>query len=72
MSRSLAQTIASACDPSSGTKQVLTLLGAFGAVGEWIKAEGKEQASPPREVYFADWGAIGPDDPACDIAWPFR
>lgn len=48
------------------------ILGAFGTVGEWIKAQGKEELSPPREVYFAPWDAVGPDDPACDVAWPFR
>lgn len=48
------------------------ILGAFGTVGEWIKSQGKEELSPPREVYFAPWDAVGPDDPACDVAWPFR
>ncbi len=47
------------------------LLEAYGALHEWLRAEGKEQADAPREVYFADWDAAGPDDPACDIAWPF-
>lgn len=48
------------------------LLEAYGALHEWLAAEGKEQADAPREVYFADWDAAQPDDPACDIAWPFR
>ena len=47
------------------------LLEAYGALHEWLRAEGKEQADTPREVYFVDWDAAGPDDPACDIAWPF-
>lgn len=47
------------------------LLEAYGALHGWLAAEGKEQADAPREVYFADWDAAGPDDPACDIAWPF-
>lgn len=48
------------------------LLEAYGALHEWLRAEGKEQADAPREVYFADWKALSPDDPACDIAWPFH
>ena len=24
----------------------------------------------PREVYFADWDAAGPDDEVCDVAYP--
>ena len=48
------------------------LLEAYGALHEWLAAEGKEQADAPREVYFADWDALSPDDPACDIAWPFH
>ena len=47
------------------------LLEAYGALHEWLRAKGKEQADAPREVYFTDWDALGPDDPACDIAWPF-
>lgn len=48
------------------------LLEAYGALHEWLRAENKESVDAPREVYFADWSAVGPDDPACDIAWPFR
>jgi len=26
----------------------------------------------PREVYFADWDAAGPDDEVCDVAFPMN
>ncbi len=48
------------------------ILAAFEAVERWIAAQGLEQAGPPREVYFADWDAAGPDDPVCDVAFPVR
>lgn len=48
------------------------LLEAYSALHEWLRAEGKEPADAPREVYFADWNSVEADDPACDIAWPFR
>ncbi|GHF71796.1 MerR family transcriptional regulator [Streptomyces thermodiastaticus] len=48
------------------------ILAAFEAVERWIAGQGLEQAGPPREVYFADWDAAGPDDPVCDVAFPVR
>ena len=47
--------------------QILT---AYDAVEHWIKENGKEIAGSPREVYFVDFMAAGPDDEACDIAFP--
>lgn len=47
------------------------LLEAYDALHEWLRTENKQSADAPREVYFAGWDAAGPDDPACDIAWPF-
>jgi hypothetical protein len=46
------------------------ILDAYEAVSQRIKEIGREPAGSPREVYFADWDAVGPADPACDIAWP--
>jgi effector-binding domain-containing protein len=46
------------------------ILEAYSAVDKWIADHGLEVGGSPREVYFADWEAIGPDDPGCDIAFP--
>jgi DNA-binding transcriptional MerR regulator len=46
------------------------ILDAYEAVHQQIVERGHTPAGSPREVYFADWDAIGPSDPACDIAWP--
>jgi hypothetical protein len=48
------------------------ILSAYDAVSHWISANGRDAAGPPREVYFADWSAIGPADEACDVAFPIR
>jgi DNA-binding transcriptional MerR regulator len=47
------------------------ILGAYDAVFDWITAQGHEVALTPREVYLADFAAVGDDDPACDVAVPF-
>ncbi|MEY9891352.1 DNA-binding transcriptional MerR regulator [Catenulispora sp. MAP12-49] len=46
------------------------ILSAFDAVGRWLTDNGHTAALPPREVYFTDWDAAGPDDEVCDIAFP--
>jgi DNA-binding transcriptional MerR regulator len=46
------------------------ILSAYEAVEQWLHANGVEIAGPPREVYFADFMAAGPDDEVCDIAFP--
>lgn len=46
------------------------ILSAYDAVAHWIDAQGKRSIGSPREVYFTDFGAAGPNDPACDIAFP--
>jgi DNA-binding transcriptional MerR regulator len=46
------------------------ILSAYEAVDSWIRSEGKTITGSPREVYFADWDAAGPDDEVCDIAFP--
>lgn len=48
------------------------ILAAFEAVEQWVAREGLEAAGPCREVYFADWGAAGAEDPVCDVAFPVR
>ena len=46
------------------------ILSAFDSVSRWLTANGHTPTLPPREVYFADWDAAGPDDEVCDIAFP--
>ncbi|MGW0998661.1 MerR family transcriptional regulator [Streptomyces sp. NPDC002523] len=46
------------------------IIAAFEAVEHWVRQEGLEIAGPCREVYFADWGAAGAEDPVCDVAFP--
>ncbi|MFC1429343.1 MerR family transcriptional regulator [Streptacidiphilus sp. N1-3] len=46
------------------------ILSAYDAVSHWLTAEGSRASDSPREVYFADWDAAGPEDPVCDIAFP--
>ena len=46
------------------------ILSAYDAVSRWVAANGHVASLPPREVYFTDWEAAGPDDEACDIAFP--
>jgi DNA-binding transcriptional MerR regulator len=46
------------------------ILAAFEAVEEWLRRQGLQQAGPCREIYFTDWGAAGPEDAVCDIAFP--
>ncbi|MFI9010070.1 MerR family transcriptional regulator [Actinosynnema sp. NPDC053489] len=48
------------------------ILSAYDAVAAWIKENGHAVHDAPREVYFADFAAAGPDDEVCDIAFPMR
>jgi DNA-binding transcriptional MerR regulator len=48
------------------------ILGAYEQVEQWIRQTGHTPAGSPREVYFNDFLAAGPDDLACDIAWPIE
>ncbi|WP_367135580.1 MerR family transcriptional regulator [Saccharothrix sp. HUAS TT1] len=48
------------------------ILSAYDAVAAWIKENGHSIHDAPREVYFADWAAAGPDDGVCDVAFPLR
>jgi len=47
------------------------ILEAYDAVHEYLEGCGVDPAAAaPREVYFVDVNAVGPDDPFCDVAWP--
>jgi DNA-binding transcriptional MerR regulator len=46
------------------------ILSAYDAVAQWVGANGMTVAAAPREVYFADFMAAGPDDRVCDVAFP--
>ncbi|GAA3230283.1 hypothetical protein GCM10020256_43930 [Streptomyces thermocoprophilus] len=46
------------------------ILAAFEAGEAWIGERGPAYDGPCREVCFAEWEAVGPEDPACDVAFP--
>ena len=48
------------------------ILGAYTQVEEWIKENGHTSTAAPREIYFNDFMAAGPDDLVCDVAWPME
>jgi DNA-binding transcriptional MerR regulator len=48
------------------------ILSAYDAVAEWLSSHGRSAAGPPREVYFADFGAADPTDEVCDVAFPVQ
>jgi DNA-binding transcriptional MerR regulator/effector-binding domain-containing protein len=48
------------------------IVSAYEAVDQWIRSNGKQLSASPREVYFADWDASGPNDEVCDIAFPIE
>ncbi|GAA2365148.1 MerR family transcriptional regulator [Dactylosporangium salmoneum] len=48
------------------------ILSAYDAVRQWTEREGVLPSASPREVYFADFGAAGPDDLVCDVAQPIE
>ena len=56
---------------TKGQFATLEVMHAFDAVGAWLGEHGHAMTAAPREVYFADWGAIGDDEPAADVAFPF-
>jgi DNA-binding transcriptional MerR regulator len=47
------------------------ILRAYDAVGGWLHERGERPTLPPREVYFTDMSAVGDDEPAADIAFPY-
>lgn len=46
------------------------ILSAFEAVACWLKEQDVTSSAAPREVYFTDFMAAGPDDEVCDVAFP--
>jgi DNA-binding transcriptional MerR regulator len=46
------------------------ILSAYDAVAQWIAEQRLSMSAAPREVYFTDFMAAGPDDEACDVAYP--
>jgi DNA-binding transcriptional MerR regulator len=47
------------------------ILSAYDVVTAWIRSRGLTiDDCAPREIYFTDWDAAGPDDEVCDIAYP--
>lgn len=48
------------------------ILGAYEQVEQWVRDTGNTPAGSPREVYFNDFLTAGPDDFACDVAWPIE
>jgi DNA-binding transcriptional MerR regulator/effector-binding domain-containing protein len=48
------------------------ILSAYDAVEQRIATNGKTVSGPPREVYFTDFMAAGPDDEVVDIAFPIE
>ncbi len=46
------------------------ILSAFEAVARWLQEQGLPSSAAPREVYFTDFMAAGPDDEVCDVAYP--
>lgn len=47
------------------------ILKAYDAVERWLKDQETGMSDSPREIYFTAWDQTGPDDPACDIAFPY-
>jgi DNA-binding transcriptional MerR regulator len=46
------------------------ILSAYDAVSQWIATEKLTMSGAPREVYFTDFMAAGPNDEVCDVAYP--
>jgi DNA-binding transcriptional MerR regulator len=46
------------------------ILSAYDGVAQWIEARGLTVVDDPREVYFTDFMAAGPQDEVCDVAFP--
>jgi DNA-binding transcriptional MerR regulator len=41
-------------------------------VEAWLTKNGENPVAPYREIYWADWSEAKPDDPAVDVAFPFK
>jgi effector-binding domain-containing protein len=45
---------------------------AYGAVEQWLQAQGMEIAAAPREVYYTDYFGAKPEEDVFDVAFPIR
>jgi len=45
---------------------------AYGAVEEWVRAQGLEVAAAPREVYYTDFFSAAPTEEVFDVTFPIR
>lgn len=48
------------------------IMGAYGAVDEWVSRRRVEVSGSPREVYFADFSTARMDELVCDVAFPIE
>jgi effector-binding domain-containing protein len=48
------------------------ILGAYEAVDQWIRENGKTITGSPREVNFGDFMTAGPNDEVVDVAFPIE
>jgi DNA-binding transcriptional MerR regulator len=47
------------------------ILKAYDALAMWLHQQGYRMAGSPREIYFNQVKESQPDEPFCDVAWPF-
>jgi len=48
------------------------ILSAYDAIHTWIRRHNYTTTASPREIYFADPSQVGPNDPFCDVGWPYQ
>ncbi len=48
------------------------IMGAYGAVDEWVNRRRVVVSDSPREVYFADFSTARMDELVCDVAFPIE
>lgn len=48
------------------------ILTAYDAVHSWIQRNNRKTSASPREIYFAEESQVGPNDPFCEVAWPYQ
>lgn len=46
------------------------LVSAYQAVEDWMKANGRQPAGPPREVYLSEPGTVAESETLTEIQWP--
>lgn len=47
-----------------------TMKTTYGALHEWMAANGRQPAGPPREIYLNDPGSVSEDELLTEIDWP--